>query len=462
MGVVSNVGLGSGLDITSLVTQLVDAERGPAQAALNRREAKTKAQISAVGQVKSAFAQLQTAMAKLKTGAAFEGRSVTSADTDKFSARITAGQKPAISSYQVEIESLAQSQKLSSAPTAAAEASTELGTGTLKFTVGDATFDVVVTDDNNHIYGLASAINAAGASKGVQASVVRGDAGYSLSLSATRSGEDGAIEVAQTAGGTSLTAFTFDADTPITGGMTEATEAKDAVFFVDGIRRTSSSNVVTDAINGVELTLKEAETGVSTRLTVGEDSSGASAAVQGFVTAYNGVLSTLAAVSAYDPNAKTAQALNGDAFVRAAGAQLRGFIGGAIAAAASSGVNLGFDTEVDGKLKFEAAEFSNALAANPIAIKSLFSGEDAVLTRDLNVYVNGLLDADDGQLTQRSSSLDSTLKLVTSDRDKLERRLVGIEERYRKQFIALDSLLGKLNSTSQYLGQQLAGLSANK
>ena len=62
MALVSTVGLGSGLDITSLVRQLVDAERAAPSAALNRREARTKSEISALGQVSSAFSQLQTAL----------------------------------------------------------------------------------------------------------------------------------------------------------------------------------------------------------------------------------------------------------------------------------------------------------------------------------------------------------------------------------------------------------------
>lgn len=460
MAIVSTVGLGSGLDIDSLVTQLVAAERAPAAAAINRREARTNAQISAIGKVKSAFASLQTAAAKLTAGTAFAGRGVSIGDADKLSARVTAGQTPALASYQIEIESLAQAQKLSSDPLAAAQSTTELGTGTLQFSVGDQTFDVVVTDDNNTIYGLAAAINSAGNAKGVQASVVRGDAGYSLSISATKSGTAGEVEIAQTAGGASLTAFTFDADTPIAGGLDETVEAKDAVLFVDGIRRTSSSNVVTDAISGLEITLKEAEVGQSVSLTVNEDSSGASAAVQGFVTAYNNVLTTLAQVSAYDPANKTAQALNGDAFVRSATRSLREFVGGAFSAAADAGVDLGVQTAVDGKLTFNAAEFSNALAADPDAIKSLYSGEDAALTRGLTSYLDGLLSAN-GVLSQRSQSLDAATKQIARDNEALDRRLAGIEARYRKQFIALDSLLGKLNNTSQYLSQQLAGLSAS-
>src|SRR5690606_23693194 len=185
MALITNVGLGSGLDISSLVKQLVDAERAAPSASLNRREARTKAQISAVGQVNSALSSLKAAADKLQAGTAFEARKVSSGDSERLGATIRSGLTPALGSYQIEIESLASAQKLQSDPTLVTEADTELGTGTLSFSVDGESFDVVVDADNNDIYKLASAINEAADGK-VQAAVIRGDDGYSLSLTSGR------------------------------------------------------------------------------------------------------------------------------------------------------------------------------------------------------------------------------------------------------------------------------------
>ncbi|MCK7595155.1 flagellar filament capping protein FliD [Pseudomarimonas salicorniae] len=460
MALVSTVGLGSGLDIGSLVKQLVDAERAAPSAALNRREARTKAQISAVGQVSSAFSTLKAAVDKLRAGTAFEARKVTSNDTERLTATIRSGQTPALGTYTLEIDSLATAQKLQSDPTAVTAADTVLGTGTLSFTVNGASFDVVVTDSNNDIYALASAINSAAAGK-VQAAVVRGDTGYSLSLTSGSLGSAGEISISQTAGGSSLSAFTYNPASPAPGTLTEQTPADDAVFFIDGVRRTSSSNVVGDAIDGLELTLKKAEIGKSFTVSVSEDRSGAQAAVQGFVTAYNAALGTLRKVSAYDQENNTAQALNGDAFVRSATTQLRNFISDAFRAAAAENIKLGIDTTVDGSLEFNAATFNANLSANPNAVKALYSGEGAVLTRNVHAFLESVI-GQDGSLVQRRTGLDTRLKSVTRDRDALDRRMLAVEDRYRKQFVALDGLLGKLNNTSQYLSQQLAGLAASQ
>ncbi|MBD8524750.1 flagellar filament capping protein FliD [Pseudomarimonas arenosa] len=457
MALISNIGLGSGLDITSLVNQLVAAERAGPDLILNRREARANAQISAIGKVKSAFASLQTAVDKLRTGNVFEARKASSDATDRIGVSISAGQSPALGSFDLEVESLAAAQKLQSDPTLVTDGEAALATGTLSFSVDGDSFDVVVGADTT-IYDLASSINQSSGGK-VQAAVVNGDDGFSLSLTSGITGSAGEISISQTVG-TGLEAFTFDPNSPQPGTLSESTPASDAVFYIDGVKRTSSSNSINDAISGLDLTLKQAELGVTVKLTVSEDSSSASGAVQGFVTAYNNVLKTLDDVSAYDPEANTAQALNGDIFVRSARSQLRSYIGGALNAANEAGVNLAINTQVDGTLTFNATTFSQNLAANPSAVKSLYSGEDAALTQNLSSYLGDVL-ANDGVLTQRNDALTRSLDLVAKDRETLERRLESIEERYRKQFIALDSLVAQLNSTSQFLAQQLQGLASS-
>lgn len=449
MALITNVGLGSGLDISNLVKQLVDAERAGPSAVLNRREARAKAQISAVGQLSSAFSALKSAVDRLRSGGAFDARKVESGNAERLGATLRAGQTPALGSFQIEIESLAAAQKLQSDPLAVPATDTALGTGTLQFSVNGVSFDVVVSESNNDIYALASSINSAAGGK-VQAAVVRGDDGLRLSLTSGTLGSDGEIAVAQTVGGTSLAAFTST-------GLGETTAATDAVVYVDGVKRTSSSNTITDAINGIELSLKQAEVGESITLTISEDRSGAQAAVQSLVNAYNGAIGALKTVSAYNPEQNTAAALNGDAFVRGASAQLRNVIGEALGAAAQAGVDLGIDTQVDGSLVLDAAAFNASLATNPEALKGLYAGDSAVLSRGLGSFLDAAI-GESGLLVQRRSNLDQNLQRVSRDREALDRRLVAFEERYRKQFIALDGLLGRLNNTSQYLAQQLGAL----
>ena len=63
-----------------------------------------------------------------------------------------------------------------------------------------------------------------------------------------------------------------------------------------------------------------------------------------------------------------------------------------------------------------------------------------------------------GPLTSRTEGLNRSIEDISDRRDVLTRRLEEAEIRYRKQFGALDGLLGQLRATSDYLTQQLANL----
>ncbi len=456
MGLVSTVGLGSGLNIQSLVTQLVSAERLPADTALTKREARAQAQLTSLGTVKGAFSQLQTALNALKADGLFDGRSITSSDNGKLTAKAHGDTAAATGSFDIEIESIATVQKLRSDATLVPTADTELGTGTLTFTIGDDSFDIVVDSSNNTLTGLAEAINTA--SSDVSAAVVRGDDGYSLTLTATNAGSAGAFSIAQTAGGSTLADFTYDPDAPA-DGLDVVTAATDAVIYVDGVKRTSGSNTVTDAIAGVELILvKPTEAGDTIKVGITADTSGARKAIESFVSAYNGAVSAIRNVSAYNPDTGVAAPLNGDALIRGAGSRLRSELGDALTAIATSGIDFGLKTDLDGKLSFDATKFAEASANSPVGLRSLLAGESGVLYANLSGYVDGLLETDNGGFALRTATLEGTIESVSTDREALDRRMQSFEDRVRRQFIALDGLIGKLNSTGQYLSQQLASL----
>lgn len=446
MGIVSNVGLGSGLNINDMVTQLVASERAGPSLIINRKESRAKAQISALGTLSSAFAQLQTALNGLKSATLFSNRTLTSSDSTRLTVRATGTTPAALGSTNIEVETLATAQKLHSV--AVADANAPIGTGTLSITADGRTFEVTVDSSNDSLRGLASAINTAAAGKGVQASIVHGDAGYSLVLSAVKTGTAGSVSVSQV-GGSNLAAYT-------SAELTEVA-ATDAVFYIDDVKRTSSSNIVSDAIDGLELTLVKAEVGQKVSVNVVQDSSAARRAVEAFVSAYNGVVGAIATTTAYDPETRVGAALNGDSMIRGASQQLRTQMGAALTELAKSGIDLGLDTQLDGKLKFDIAKFNAAYAADPGAVQALFAKESGAIFSRLNPAVERLAAAG-GSLARRTDQLKAIVTQTTEQREALDRRMSVIEERYRARFIALDSLLGKLNNTSSYLSQQLSNL----
>lgn len=440
-------GIGSGLDINSLVSQLVAAERSPQSQRINRMETGAKFRLSAVATLSNAFDGLKRALDTLRSDAPYGARTVVSSAEDRFTA--TAGAQVPAGSYGIEVLALASAPKLISAPI---DGAAILGEGTLRISVGDTSFDVQVSasDTINDLRGaINSAAQAAGAKVG--ATVIRGDDGQlTLSLTGQQTGAANVIGIAQTGGTGDLSAFTFDPDGG-PSGLTALSAASDAQVRIDGVLRSSASNQVSDAISGLTLTLRKVSDpdAAPATLTISADNTPARNAVQGLVTAYNAAVGALAAATRFNPATGEAGALNGDALARGATGDLRNamaaFIGGA--------ADLGLSSRVDGSIVFDVAKFNAALGADPARVEQAVRGLGESMGQVVSRYVGN-----DGGFSVRTKSLNDQIARATSQREALDRRMEAVEARYLRQFTALDSLVATLTSTGNFLTQQLAGL----
>ncbi|MFC6669789.1 flagellar cap protein FliD N-terminal domain-containing protein [Marinobacterium aestuariivivens] len=109
--IISSLGIGSGIDTTSLVSQLVEAERAPVQNRLDSRQEKLEAQISAYGTLKSALSEFQGILSPLANNDTFNARSVAFPETDVITPNsLDAGAQTG--TYQIEVVDVARSQSL--------------------------------------------------------------------------------------------------------------------------------------------------------------------------------------------------------------------------------------------------------------------------------------------------------------------------------------------------------------
>ena len=192
-GTISSLGIGSGLDSSSIVSQLMAIERRPLTA-LNTKEASFSAQISAFGSIKSRLSDLQTAAATLADPNELAGYATTVGDEDVISS--TAGTFARAGSYTIDVVQTAKAQKSFSALQTPA---ITYGAGTLSFTINGTTQDVTLSTTGNSLQDVANAINDAGID--VQATVVNGDAGSRLVLTAKETGTDNAFSLSVPAAG---------------------------------------------------------------------------------------------------------------------------------------------------------------------------------------------------------------------------------------------------------------------
>ena len=398
---ISAAGLGSGLDIQGLVSQLVAAERQPLERRILSSENKITSDISALGTFKSALSDLRTATTTLSEEALFSQRSVTSSSASKVS--VTATGTPVLSTYNIEVSGLAAAQSLAVRDQFSSKTEA-VGLGTLTFTRGTTgytahatnnandTYDsflakagvasttITIDSTNNSLAGIRDAINDA--DFGVSAAILNEGSSFRLLLSSDSQGvENGfSIDVSDSgdsnnndANGLSRLAFNSSAGTT---NVFQTIAASDASFKVNGLALTSSSNTVTTALDGLSLTLA-ATTTSAVSVAVSDNSVAIKSAVDTFVDGYNEFVAIAKELTAYDAEAGVKGDLLGDFTARTVLNQLRttlssaaqGYIG-----TYSHLAEIGITVTSTGTLAVSDTKLSAALTSN-------FSDVNAVLTR---------------------------------------------------------------------------------
>lgn len=442
--------IGSGLDIPTLVSQLVANERKPVADRINTQGSAATARLSAYGSIKSSLSSLQSSLEALVKGADTTTYKATVPEGSGFGATVvtdpsTGKTQAAAGTYNVEVLSLAQAQKLSSGAFAADAA---VGDGTLTIAWGDKTLDVEITPDSK-LSDIAAAINKAAGGKGVNATVITANDGQHLVLNAVDAGTEGALTVSASGGNGGLSALTWDGNA---GGLSQTQAATNARVRVDGFERESSSNSISDLIPGITLNLTKAEEGTTKTLTVSQDNSPLKINLQAFVSAYNASVNLLKSSSAYDATNNRASTLTGDSLVRGLQQQLRNQLGANVVDMKT----LGLTINKDGTMALNTSTFDMAMAANPSAAAALL-GKDGKLSTSLSTMLKSNLDST-GTLTQRTDSLNKQIKRLEKDLDSLDLRMEKVSARHTAQFTAMDSLVAQMQTTSNFLSQQLASL----
>lgn len=455
MATITSSGIGSGLDIKTLVQQLVAAERRPTDLRIARLEARAQSQLSAFGSLKSALSTFNDQLEKMNTLDTLLARKASSADETVLTISVSSTALPG--GFAVEVMQLAQAHKLQSG--AFVDAVTAVGTGTLSITVGTDSFDLVFDADNNTLEGIRDEINNALDNTGVSASIVTGDGGSYLTLTSANTGAGNAIVVTETGGDGGLSVLVFDPP-PANQPLNEITAAQDAQIEIDGLAVTSDSNTIDGAIAGVTLELIAANVGSTTQITVADDKVAVVAQFDAFINAYNALIDTFDSLTKFDPDADTATALFGDSVIRTLRAQLRREMSIAvtdISATFSSLTDIGFDFEIDGKLTLDSTKLDGFLTTEFSKVGQLFANSDGFAIR-LAAVVDGYLKEDEGIIAVRVDGLDITIADLVKRREALDARMVVVEARLSRQFIALDTLIGQLTSTSNFLALQLDNL----
>lgn len=450
-GTITSTGLGSGLDIESLVTKLMSVEKAPITL-LQTQESSYQTKLTAWGSVKSALSTLEDAADALKTYSSVLSYTGTVANSSV--ASVTAGSSASAGSYSLEVTQLARAQKVQSA--GYTSASDTVSTGTLTISTGSSSVDVTIDSTNNTLSGVAKAINAANA--GVTASVVNDGSSYYLVVTGNDTGSSNSFSMS------GISELEYDASSSSSSAMSTIYSAQDAKFNLDGISYTRSSNTVSDVVTGLTLSLTGTNTDNPTQITVAASSSDLETKVNTFISAYNSVINLIDSETAYDSTTKSAGDLNGDSSVSRIKEQLRSVISGTFTAGSLTRLSsLGVKIAVDGTLSIsDQSTFSAALSNSPTDVAKLFAGQGATTGLADGIYtkVSEFL-ASDGAVANRIDAINASISKIETKISTLDNRMNIIEATYRSKFTALDTLVSSLNSTSSYLTSALNSLNSS-
>lgn len=399
---ISIPGIGTSIDVNTLVTNLMKVESQPLTL-LQNQQTSYQTQLSAVGNLKSSLATFQTAMAGLSSMSNFSAMKASGYDASILSASLT-GSAPA-GSYAVNVTQLAQSQVL--AAQGQASATSAIGSGsstTISFSFGSvsggtfangkysgATFtqngnlpggSITIDSSNNTLSGIRDAINAA--NLGVSASIVNDGSGnpYRLVLTSTAGGSNSEMKIS-VSGDATLQSL-LSQDPAGTQNMTEVTTGQNALATINGITVQSPTNTLSNVVDGTSFTLSK--TG-STTVTVANDPTATTNAVVNFVKGYNALRISLNSLTNIDTsNSANNGPLAGDVSTKALINQITDVLGQAIGngtyqSLGSIGVTMGSD----GTLSIDNTKLANAIAASPSQVAGLFAGAGTSTDAQLSV-----------------------------------------------------------------------------
>jgi len=459
----TSTGVGSGLDVNTIVSSLMALERRPLNL-LEARASTIQTRISAFGALKSQVAALGDLAARLADPANWNPTRIDSTANDSVTA--TATTAAVAGKHRLEVQQLAQAQSLASGPYAATTST--VGTGTLTIDLGTTSggaftpreggkpVTVTIGEGQNTLAGVRDAINAAKGgvtasivtSGGISRLVLRGADGADASMRITVADDDG-----DATDGAGLSALAWNPAAPAGAGrnLTQTQAAQDALYTLDGLSLSSATNSPTGVLEGVTLQLKKVTT-TPVDLTVSIETTGVRKNINDFVNAYNGLSRLLAQQTQSDPSGANRGPLQADSTAVALLTSLRQMVSGTIAGGSPATLNAaGIEMQRDGTLIVKEDRLA-PLLEKPAQLARLFgqaqSGADTGtlgLGQRFKQWA-GALTADTGSLASRIEGLKSNVDQNRKQQDSLQDKLTRTESRIRAQYQRLDSEMTRLNS----------------
>ncbi|MCS2156132.1 flagellar filament capping protein FliD [Scandinavium sp. H11S7] len=465
MASISTLGVGSGLDLSSILDSLEAAEKSTLNP-ISAQQSSYTAKLSAYGTLKNALASFQTANTALNSADLFTA-TTTASSSSAFSATTTGN--AIAGKYTISVSQLAQAQTLTTKSTQA-DSKTAIASADSTITIqqggGKKPVTIDISASNSSLNGIRDAINKADA--GVSASIINvGNGQYRLSVTSNDTGSDNAMSIS-VSGDSALQSFMgYDGTS---NGMEESVTAQNAMLTVNNVPIENSSNTISDALEDITLNLNDTTTGNQT-LTIAKDTSKSESAINAWVTAYNALQDTFSSLTKYtkvdagtDAQDTSNGALLGDSTLRTIQTQLKSMLTSSGSSSFRTLAQIGITSDPStGELSVDSTKLESALKTNSADIKDMFVGDGKTtgVTTTMGSNLTSWLSTT-GIIQAATDGVSKTLNNLTTQYNDASTRIDTMMARYKAQFTQLDVMMSSLNSTSSYLTQQFDTSSSSK
>jgi flagellar hook-associated protein 2 len=444
---ITSAGIGSGLDLESIITAFVTAESVPTEIRLQEKEERINLELSGIGSFKSALSTFQTTVDKLQSPEALSEQTLT-LSTDDIS--VSTNGSASNGQFTIDVQQLAQGSRLQSS--AIASSNSTLGSGTLTFTAGTNTFDVAI-DATDDLSAIRDKVNAESSNFGVTANIVNSDGASYLIYKSTISGDGNNLNIS-----TSNTALddisTNNSQDPIRD------IAKSSIVLVDGFTVTRDTNELKNVIEDVTIVANKVSNDV-TSLDISQNQEVAKELINEFVAGYNALADNMLGLGApragrlaFDPDLRAMKSQLNDILINSVSG-----LTGDIKNLSDIGVSINKFGKLEissvgvGSLNSGQEKLANAIENNLVQVGELFASTDGVVSQ-LTSLIDNYNDAD-GTLTKRQNFLNKDLSSISDEYDSLEARMRSYEDTLRKRFSFLDSTVAGYDATAAFLESAL-------
>ncbi|MEX0341540.1 MAG: flagellar filament capping protein FliD [Erythrobacter sp.] len=457
--IASSLGIGSGIDMTGLATQLAEAQFAGRNQRLTDQSELLERRISLAGSIRSSLSTFSGALGdRLRTGDLAPLPKITNASVAAVSTPIgTIGK----GSYSLEVTKVASNQVLTG-PTYASETDT-VGAGTLTIRFG-ATTNASFTEDAGStpltvdiaagatLKDVASAINAKNA--GLNAYVAQTTSGAQLVVKGATGLQSGfVIEATEDGANPGLSALAWQ---PGGDPARLVKTSTDAEYLLDGLARKSASNTIDSVAPGLSLELTGTNAGAPATITFNSPNSALSSVMQDITGALNEIVAELR--SATDP--KTGD-LARDSGARALSRSLSGLGSVEIMPNAPAGAprtlsELGLAIQRDGSFTYDPSKLTAALARDPAGVAAMFTtGIDGIYSTIDRMARANSVSSDPGTLAGSIASYQSKSQDITRDLEKLAEQQEALRSSMVARFAKADSRVAASQSTLSFLQSQI-------